>query len=602
MLKLTRRFNSPNIHFYYFILVVLACAVMYIALALTPSHYAKALNLLGVPTEPLFGKARAVRSDDWAVLTPYFQIAVLGNGSTTDLISPYHSSLKAIWPLPIMDWSILFKPQLWSFWIFPPAYAFSLYFCLYWVSCVIGYTVLFKQLRSPLLLSIFGAIIIYSSHFVQVWWTTHAAVFAFAPWPAIVFLSNIRTYIKIPLLYWVTTFYIFSDLYPAFIISGSFAFLVMVIAYRKDALTIKNIAIGAATAVAAVATLYLYFGDLFFILKNTVYPGSRYMSGGGVVGSRMLAHIFPFFTTSNFNPVLANSNQCEIAVISTFLPLTFICFADYSRALRYFRNHLKEVLIVGSGLFLMLLWMTVPVPASWGRLFLWTNVPGTRMVWGFGLLLSCALIISATSVSLRFSWLRWTAFSTSLIVSFVISKLVIDQTSSNTDSNTLRFLLDNWFDWIAIILFAMAGLCILLTRATAHSSYIFAAAAFSGVITFSTFNPIQTAHPIFETPHSAKLDQFRASAKENPNGWVVVPGIYGATINGVGIPSINHVLLAPELKFFKKFFTDMPETEFNNIFNRYHHVSPDITIETPFSPQSDVVRIPLKRFQQRPPF
>ena len=109
------------------VIMLLGVAAVYVAFALTPSHYAIGLRYLGVEdASPLLLSARPIRSDEWIVLTPLFQTAVRGGFSTINQISPYHESLKGFWALPILDWSLVFKPQLWGFWVLPPAYAYSL--------------------------------------------------------------------------------------------------------------------------------------------------------------------------------------------------------------------------------------------------------------------------------------------------------------------------------------------------------------------------------------------------------------------------------------------------------------------------------------------
>ena len=57
-------------------LLILYC-ITHILLAITPSSYALALQLAGQEVKGLFfGTPRAIRSDEWMVLTPYYQIVV----------------------------------------------------------------------------------------------------------------------------------------------------------------------------------------------------------------------------------------------------------------------------------------------------------------------------------------------------------------------------------------------------------------------------------------------------------------------------------------------------------------------------------------------
>ena len=267
---------------------LLLCVALYVGLDLTPSHYAIGLRRLGVDASPLLGIAHPVRSDEWGVLTPLFQIAVHGHFATTDMISPYHETLKGFLALPIADWSLIFKPQLWAFWVLPPDYAYSLYFACLWAAFLIGYTALMRQLGAGPMIAIAGAVILGSSHFVQVWWTSNAPTFAFAPLPLIAFLSPSRPLVKALLVFYGACVWIFGLVYPPFIISAAFAMGILVLAFRRDVLTRAGIVAGVAATTAVGVVFYLYFGDLVTVMHNTVYPGSRFSSGGGMQDTRFL--------------------------------------------------------------------------------------------------------------------------------------------------------------------------------------------------------------------------------------------------------------------------------------------------------------------------
>ncbi len=587
------------------ILIIGLVGVIYVFIGLTPSHYSVALQNFGIDAKPLFGKARPIRSDEWAVLTPYFQIAVLGKGSLNDVVSPYNESLKAVWPLPILDWSLVFKPQLWGFWIFPPATAYSIYFASLWISCIIGYAILARMLGAGIFISSLGAVALYSSHFTQVWWTSHGATFAFAPWPLVIYLSNISSYKKLLALYWAIGAWIFSDFYPAFIIPGGFALLLLLLVFRREKVTLKALFIALVALTAAGATIYLYYGEIITIMRATEYPGQRVASGGGVSFSRLVAHVFPFFTTTQFTAFLPNSNECEVAVVSTLLPLLLLCFGKLSSIIDYIKKNATNSIIAAIGLLMMLCWMALPVPAEFGRFLLWTNVPGTRMVWGFGLFITIYLVVIASNIDFSFSMKRFSIFCVVLLSGWFISKVGFAHTSSVYEITPMKALKRSWFDWIAVIPFGIISL--LLRRnekwAKRPEAALFVGAAFVGLITFGTFNPLQQAYPIFNLPKSEFLTKLRLDADNNPNGWVVIPGMYGATINGAGIPAINHVLLSPQQKFFKRFFGNLDSVTFNHAFNRYEHVVPKEGLDQPHVPQNDVVLVPIKpfiRFEGKP--
>jgi hypothetical protein len=573
-------------------------AVSYASLCLTPSHYSLGLKLLGMPSSPWLGTAKPIRSDEWIALTPLFQIAVRGHFSTIDQISPYHETLRGFWALPILDWSLIFKPQLWAFWILPPSYAYSFYFTVLWVGFLLGYAILLRQLGVSVLVASLGSAILFFSHFVQVWWTSNAPTFSFAAWPLIAFLLPLRPIWKVPLLFWVSGVWIFSLVYPPFIIPAAFVLFILLVAYRRDTLSLGNVAAGVVAAVCLGLAFYMYFGDLVTLMSGTAYPGNRLSHGGGFSGSRLLAHFLPFFTVSNFTPLLAHSNACEVSVVATLLPLTIIFFADRKSLANHCRENRTALLFVAVGLALMFAWMVFPIPPGFGRIFLWDRVPPGRMAWGFGLLLTLALVIVASGTAFRLSPMRFTLFAIAVTAAWLVSKIGFTEIWSKALPDAWAALRRSWFDWAALIPFGIASVIYAyFPSAKKHTREVLLSAAMvTGAGTFGTFNPLQPAQPIFDIPETAFLTKVRKAAEQNPNGWAVIPRMYGALLNGAGISAINQTLTTPQVQFFRKVFPSIPEDKIDAIFNRYAHIIPSNSVAEPRSSQPDVVLVPIKPF------
>lgn len=577
-----------------------ALALLYVALALTPSHYAAGLQRLGVDARPLLFLARGVRSDEWIALTPLFQTAVRGGFETYNQISPYHESLKGFWALPILDWSLVFKPQLWGFWLLPPAFAFSLYFALLWISFLAGYTIMLVQLGARLSIAALGSICLLFSSFVQVWWTSNAPAFALAPWPLVVFLLPLHPLLKLPLLFWSSAVWIFGFAYPPFIIPTAFVLGVLVLAFRRDSLTFANVVVAVAAMLGLGFCFLWYFGDLLQIMQATVYPGSRVSSGGGVEVSKLFAHVLPFFNTAGFHPLFA-SNECEVAAVSTLLPLTLLCLVSYPSLIAELRASSVGWSVVGLALALMLAWMFLPIPAALGKALLWTYVPPNRMLWGFGLLLTLTTILLASRCRFELSRQRVWTFMSILFSGWLLSRLLFTLVWSETTMTTLQALLLGGFDGIAIVAFYITASLARKHKAEAiaiNRLFVFCA-AFTGMLTFGTFNPFQQAFPIFDKPRTPDVESARQEAMSAPNGWAVVPGAHGALFSGAGVRAINHTLTAPQLNFFRAIFPSMHETSFKHIFNRYAHIVPVLGLKEPKLLKDDVILVPVEAFHPK---
>jgi hypothetical protein len=570
--------------------------VVYVSGAWTPSHYSIVLNLLGSDQRPTLGLAQTIRSDEAAVLTPYFQIAVRNQFGPRDEISPYKEPLKSFWALPIADWGLVFKPHLWGFWLVPPAQAFSLYYFLQAAAFVAGFALLFRQLGATAPLALLGSLVLWASHFVQAYWTSNAAGFAFAPWAAVAFLAPLAWYWRFAAIFYATAVWLVGLLYPPFTIAGALAIGVLLLAFRRDALTVPRAAVAAAAVLAACAVTWLYFRDIAAIMQDTVYPGQRHSDGGGVPLPMVLAHVLPYWTTIRFRPLLPEFNTCGIAVVASFLPLTVAVFVDYRSLAAFARRNALSAGILLAAMAVMLAWMTLPVPHAIGRVLLLDRVPGIRMLWGFGVCLTAALVVIMTHVSFRVTWPRCAIF-VAMVIGAWLAKAFVMVPHGIGARHALTYV---GFDLVVLAPFAVAVWMIRKSvwMPDAPTALLGVVAATS-LITFGIFNPLQSAKPIFDPPRIPFVEELRQRAATDRRGWVMVelkqPGVLGAALNGLGIPAINHVLMAPRLDFFRPLFADLSAHDFNQIFNRYAHIMPQ-DVPAPLSPQADVIVVPVKRF------
>jgi hypothetical protein len=220
------------------------------------------------------------------------------------------------------------------------------------------------------------------------------------------------------------------------------------------------------------------------------------------------------------------------------------------------------------------------------------------MAWGFGLLLTLFLVIVSSGTAFRLSPMRFILFAIAITAAWLTSKIGFTEIWSHALPNAWTALRRSWFDWAALIPFGIASVIYAyVPSARKHAREVLLSAAMvTGAGTFGTFNPLQPAQPIFDVPESAFLTKVRKAAEQNPNGWAVVPGMYGALLNGAGISAINHTLTTPQVQFFTKIFPSIPESKIDATFNRYAHIIPSNSVIEPRSPSPDVVLVPVKPF------
>ncbi|HEL7613708.1 TPA: hypothetical protein UM344_002650 [Stenotrophomonas maltophilia] len=568
-------------------IIALLC-VLYVAFALTPSSYSLAYEYLGLaPQQPLLGSARMIRSDEWIVFTPYIQIAVNNDFGQINAYSPYHESLRTFQALPLLDWGLLFKPYHWAFFVLPAANAYSFFFMFMAMAFLSGWVLFLRQLRMPVLAAVLVSATLFFAPFVQVWWTSNAGAFALAPWAAAAWLRIGNRWLRIAASAYALAAWVIAVSYPPFIISSLLAMAVLVLAFRRDALTLPRLIDAGIAGAMALAVFVGYFHDIIPIVRNTVYPGQRQSAGGGVGLTSLFAHVFPNLMTYRFAPlpIFKASNECEIAVLGSLLPLFTLVLADGARLREWAHGHRGSVLTLAAGVLLIACWIFLPVPVLVGKLTGLSMVPPARALLALGLLINigCAMILVRCGVRLERRRLLLLA---ALLMMGTVAKFLFGEGQFSR--------LHSAADALPYLCLAALAIAARRPKLSVHAaSLVLATAALANLLGNGLFNPVQPAGPIFAMDRAAVLEALQAQgARKNADGVLVAPGAYGGLLPGLGIPAVNHVLYLPQMGYFGRYFPGMPDNEFNFTFNRYHHVAVATDGDTPRVLQGDQVVVP----------
>lgn len=588
---LTQKLNKPGLKKCMTALFALYC-ITHVLLALTPSSYALALQIAGQEVKGLIlGTPRAIRSDEWMVLTPYYQIAVNNNFLMTNPLSPYQESLRSFQSLPILDWGLIFKPYHWGFFVLPPANALSLYYLLMTLSFMAGWGILFRQFRLPLSISILLAGTLYFSPMTQTWWTTNLGSFSLAPWAVLSWILIERRVLRVSLTAYATATWALANAYPPFLYSIGFAMVALTVSIRTDKLNRKRLVDGLLALAAALGIFFLYFGDLIAIMRNTVYPGHRVSTSGGVGWPRMIAHLLPGVTTRSYEPLpgIPNSNSAEITVLSTFLPALTLALIDYSRLQKIIWEKRLKALAFSAFFFFISCWLMLYIPPVVAKLTGLSMVPTGRAVLAFGLMLNIICAVALARAGIRISGLRLLLLGAILFTGTAL-KLALSEVAAT-----------ELYGFMDAIPYACVGLLagILLSRVSSLSTpliAVFFVAFASNALTYGPFNPVQSAYPIFDHDRaSTRQHMANLGAIVTNKGDIAVPGHFGAILEGMGFQTINHVLYAPQLDYFRKIYGNMDASSFTQTFNRYAHISiGNVTKPTLIAP--DHVQLPISSF------
>lgn len=569
--------------------VLVVMGSVYIGKTWSPSSYGLVLVNLGyVDSGPSWGKARPIRSDEYAVVTPLTQATINNGFERVNHTSLYGEDLRINYGLPIRDWGLIFKPTLWLYGLANPAYAYSAHWFALSALFIFGYAWLFRWLGAAPVVGFTLAAGLYYTGFVQFWWNEKGPLFALFPWVILPFATRLHLVFKAALFYWLAVVWLLTNFYPPVQIPLAFVGLVIVLAREPKLFKPSTMALLVVAAALAAATAAFYLSDYLHATSSTPL-GTRRFSGGSVPWQYWLSWLFPAVNFDRNFESLVGNNICEISTVGMYYFLLGVCFLDFARWREVWHNaeSRRLILVLGVGLAMMLAWMALPLPSWVGVPLLWNYVLPSRMQYAGGLMLLCFLFVLIHTFGLRVSRARLDIFCIAILLVWLLSKY--DHGKNNLADQVFLVVLI-----LAVLAFAFAR----YRPTAAHASFA-VASLMAGILVFGRFNPIQSAWPIFNHPANQMTAAFDRLAASN-DGILAVTGLPGAVGNGLGYRSLSHVTAISQLAFWRKRFPEMQTTEFETVFNRYAHIIPNEE-KTPRLLSGDSVSVPVHLFQKTAP-
>jgi hypothetical protein len=569
-----------------FLLAVLAGALIYVGLGWSPSSYGVVLGKIQASEAgPVAGTARDIRGDEWSVVTPYLQAAVRNGFRRFNETSFYREDMRNFYAMPLQDWGLAYKPQFWAFFVLPPAVAFSLYHALWMAAFLVGYELLFRELGAAPWMAVALALLVFFSGFTQFWWTIYGPSLTGFAWILVIALRPMRWWIKALVCAWAFPVWVMALVYPTLLLTLGWCGLILIVAMRPRLLrSYGDVAAVVAGAVVGAVVVYGYYTDVIPVMRNTVYPGRRVALAGTAHIVAVMSQVFPFagFRLGDYEN-LVGPNICEISAVGTFLPLLTLCLTRWREAWAVRR----PLLILLAGLAAITLWEIAPVPGWIGGALLWNTGPAARWLFASGLLMlvGCLLIWREGLVS----------FTPARIVGFLLLGPVV--------SLGLKVLLlmrqagsiDMTEDLVACGVLLVCGVAACSVPGTMRARVLLIGITVVNIYGFGRFNPLQPARPIFQVPETDVVRELRKEGDVLVSPPVLGTTHFGAALNGLGFRSVDHVLMAPQLAFFRHFFPAMEQGKFEWIFNRYATVHASARA-LPAATMLDTIEIPMEVF------
>jgi hypothetical protein len=366
-----------------------------------------------VPVRPLIGTAKLVRSDEWAYHTPailyqLYRSAPLDDDDTP--LGPDHTSL--ISNIPVRHFTTLLRPQFWSFFVLPPAYAFAFYWQCKAMLLLTGVFSLLLLLTQSSRIAAFGAF----------WYAFSPHVQWDYSWP-----SLLPEMIGLFCIVMCALFYMSVGRRPALLATAAAACAVAAVDFALCAYIPHQIPLvwlgvclciwwisakwktvftrdHALPRIAALSSAWLLVALVMFafyrdaepiitIMANTSYPGQRSLSGGGYTILALFSHFFSFWVDDQHLPVpQLFGNICEVAGFLWLAPVTLFSMhrvvGDAGKRRAYW-------ILAAFGAFLFT-WMTIPLPHAIGSVLFMDKSGSGRSVHVLGLV-NVALVALALS-------------------------------------------------------------------------------------------------------------------------------------------------------------------------------------------------------------
>jgi hypothetical protein len=546
---------------------VLVCGSVYVGLRWSPSSYGIVLQQLGVgETGVVAGVSRVERGDEFGWQTPLLQMTLRSGFQRYDRTPPYFEDLRTLYAMPILDWAIIFKPQFWLFFVAPPATAYSFYHFLLITMFVVGFTALFVQLGGRHLDSLLMALALFFASYTQYWWDgTSNFFFPFFPWIVLALLWPFPLLPRLLLFFWLLVSGLLTYFYPPNAIALGFVAVILWATIRPDLFEWRKLIAIALCAAAAGATVLFYLWHAIVTVRNTVYPGQRISAGGGVTFRRWLTQFLPTSAMNHHVALLPTPNICELSTLGSIYVLAIVFFARWPTLItQSTKEERRRWTLLGAGLLATQAWMTVSLPPWVGYPLLWHLVPPGRMVLAGGLMLMIVAFVLGQARPLRFSLWRCLMFGIALVLAWALFK--------RNHGIGVREAYRDWIFLVPAVVVAVLQKIRALTPARANTTLLASAAAL-GVVSFGTFNPIQTTTPIFQMHSTPLTVEFDRRLKREGRGYLALEwgdtffSHTGLPLIALGYPSLAYSTFDPAMDLWAKAYPEIPADQLRAAFN-----------------------------------
>ncbi|MHB8160426.1 MAG: DUF7657 domain-containing protein [Thermoleophilia bacterium] len=518
----------------------------------------------------ILGSAKAIRSDEWMVSTPWtLSQSRLGYPLKNENVGANNDPLFT--NIPVRHFTTIFRPQNWGYFGLGVERGFAFMWNFKIFGVLISFFFLLMLLtRNHFWLSLVGSIWVLFSGFTQWWFSTPLpeTIISFAL--AFIGFTYLFLALKKPLVAAGAALLVIFSLnfvlffYPPFQVL--IAWLAVFLAagflvtggrwqiFRSRVRTRLPIAAGGVFFITVV--LYFFYQDAkgtIAAVSNTDYPGIRVVEGGDTG----LVKMFSGFTGDPFStkrPPLVLGNASEASNYIFLFPVVMIAWAR-----NYLHNIKNDRKVSALLLFLLFIssWLLVRFPPRLAKISLLSFVPSSRALLGLGLasiLVTIIYLAGKEREPMDASFARGAALS--VFVLMIFYGFLFDQAT------------DDWLRYRYVLLMALfytaISYLLLMKKRTAFSLLILLVLA-----PYYLVNPIAYGlDPVYGNKIVIAASEIQK--KEPDSKWIEYGGNTLANLlKTSGMNVVNGNKYTPDLEFYR---TLDPGRENQFVYNRYSDV------------------------------
>jgi hypothetical protein len=538
----------------------------------------------GASIDPLFGMIRPIRSDEWAVNTPFafsqYQNVSGAFSYFSDTIRGTSTDTFIVYGQPVWNIAVLFRPFHWGYLFLSQERGLSFFWCARLIALtLVSFDMGMLIGKKNKLLSIAMTALVAFAPTVQWWFAINGLVemLVFGQMAILLvhrymtdekFLHRLLCVLALVICGggFILTFY------PAWEVVCAYIFLALLIWVIWE--NAKTFSFCARRDIPLILLFFLLLGSgMLYIISqssetittvmNTVYPGSRAETGGGCLRNLFYYIGNPVFPFSNLD---IPSNTCEMSAFYSFAPMglilaVMVLFKKRDRLL---------ICLLGCEAFL-LSYIIFGFPELLAKLTLLSNCPANRVCQIIGFL---EILILIRAVALFDYQIK------PLLAAILGSLLAVGATAIAYRSYGNYLGVYKSFIFTSLGVFAAVMFSLLLLAQRQVIKRIFSVVtALMLFLTGMLVNPVQVgAEAVLTSPLYQAISEIRA---EDSGKWIVGDVPQWVVINlpiMAGAPTINSTNVYPAMERWE---TLDPEGLYSEVYNRYAHMLVDIQNDAP---------------------